>query len=134
MSGNRTSQRPRLVGVYNADHTLRGELAYLVGSRFGRAHCALCDITHGAVRERRDWKACRDEMSLPFVTFHRDDQPDHIRRATNGRTPVVVADTDDGVLVLLGPDQLEACQGSPAALSAMLDAALTSAGLGSPVA
>ena len=44
----------RLVGVYDADHTIRGELAYWIGARLGRAHCSLCDITHGLLRERSE--------------------------------------------------------------------------------
>jgi hypothetical protein len=40
----------RLVGVYDADGTPRGEIAYWVGARLGRTHCALCDITHGPWR------------------------------------------------------------------------------------
>jgi hypothetical protein len=103
----------RLVGVYNADGTMRGELSYLVGRRLGRAHCALCDITHGAVRERHDWKECRRELPVPFDTYHRDDQPDAVRRATRDRAPAVVAETDRDIEVLLGPEDLEACSGSP---------------------
>jgi hypothetical protein len=49
----------RLVGVYNANSTITGELAYFIGAGLGSAHCALCDITHGLVRERPEWKACR---------------------------------------------------------------------------
>ena len=59
----------RLVGVYDADHTLRGELSYWIGARLGRAHCALCDITHGLVRERDDWKRSRSSFAVPFDTF-----------------------------------------------------------------
>ena len=43
-------------------NALRGELTYWVGARLGRAHCALCAITHGLVRERRDWKALKAEQ------------------------------------------------------------------------
>src|SRR6478735_10675397 len=71
----------RLIGVYDADGTVRGELAYWVGARLGRAHCALCDITHGLIRERADWKACRASLPVPFDTFHRDDQPEAVRGA-----------------------------------------------------
>ena len=110
----------RLVGVYNADGTLRGELAYWVGARIGRAHCALCDITHGAVRERTDWKACRAGLPVPFDTYHLDDQPDPIRAAIAGRSPAVVADTDQGVFVLLGPADLERCDASHDKLTAAL--------------
>ena len=61
----------RLVGVYDADATFRGELSYWVGARLGRRHCALCDITHGTVRERPEWAACRTGLPIPFDTFHR---------------------------------------------------------------
>ena len=102
----------RLVGVYDADHTIRGELLYWVGARLGRAHCALCDVTHGAVRAKREWREYRSALPAPFDTFHRDDQPDAVRAL--GVVPVVVAETDDGAspTVLLGPADLDACGGS----------------------
>lgn len=56
----------RLVGVYDADHTLRGELSYWVGARLGRAHRALCDITHGTLRVKADWRACRSGLPVAF--------------------------------------------------------------------
>lgn len=102
----------RLVGVYDADSTLRGELAYWVGARVGRRHCSLCEITHGLVRQRPEWKACRANLPVPFDTYHRDDQPDAIRSAAAGRAPVVVAETDAGHVVLLTRADLETCDGS----------------------
>jgi len=107
----------RLVGVYNAEGTWRGELAYWVGARLGRAHCALCDITHGNVRERADWKACKAAMPVAFDTYHRDDQPSAIRDVVGHEAPVVVADTDRGLVALLGPDEIDDCRGSPQRLS-----------------
>jgi hypothetical protein len=102
----------RLVGVYDADSTFRGELAYWVGARLGRRHCALCDITHGSVRQRPDWKKCQARLPVPFDTFHRDDQPDSIRAAAHGQAPVVVAATDTGNVLLLAPSDLDACNRS----------------------
>jgi hypothetical protein len=110
----------RFVGVYHAEGTLRGELAYWFGKRLGRAHCALCDITHGSVRERADWKRCRTTLPVPFDTYHLDDQPDDVRALTAGRTPAVLADTTDGPVFLLGPDDLEEAQADPEALVVML--------------
>jgi len=102
----------RLVGVYDADSTVRGELAYWVGARLGRRHCSLCEITHGSVRERSEWKACRVGLPVPFDTYHRNDQPASIRAATNGTVPVVVAETDGAIVVLLLPADLDSCHGS----------------------
>jgi hypothetical protein len=115
----------RLIGVYDADGTVLGELSYFLRARVGRAHCALCDITHGRVRERADWRACRDELPVPFVTYHRDDQPDEVRAAASGVAPVVLAQADSGFRVVAGPDDLEACAGSPDRLLAMLRASIS---------
>lgn len=117
----------RLVGVYNAEGTLIGEVSYWIGARFGRAHCSLCDITHGLFSERADWRACRATLPVPFVTFHLDDQPASVRAALQGVAPAVVAERDDGsVVLLLGPQELEACASSPERLVAAIEQALTS--------
>jgi hypothetical protein len=132
-----TDQPPRidrLVGVYDADGTWRGELAYWVGARLGRRHCSLCDITHGSVRERPEWAACKAGLPVEFVTFHRDDQPDDVRRAAGGRAPVVVADTSAGPILLLGPGELDACGGSIDQLVAAIETAVSGRGLHWPTA
>jgi hypothetical protein len=119
----------RLAGVYNADGTLRGELTYWIGARFGQAHCALCDITHGLVRERADWKSCRARLPVHFDTYHRNDQPDDVRAVIADRTPAVLAQTDRGLVVLLGPDDLERCASSPEELRTALESAAAADGL-----
>ena len=114
----------RLVGVYDADGTLRGELAYWVGARLGRTHCSLCEITHGLVRERSDWKSCKEGIAVPFDTYHRNDQPSSVRSATGDTAPVVVAETATGITVLLGPTELDACGGSVEQLIELIEAAM----------
>ena len=122
----------RLVGVYDADGTLRGELAYWIGARLGRAHCALCDITHGLARERADWKACRDGLAVAFDTYHRNDQPEAVRRATGDVAPCVVAETEAGLVCLLGPAELASCNGSGERLIEAIESAGSRASLAWP--
>ena len=119
----------RLIGVYDADGTLRGELAYWVGARLGRTHCSLCEITHGLVRERSDWKSCKEGIAVPFDTYHRNDQPSSVRSATGDTAPVVVAETTGGITVLLGPTELDSCAGSVDLLVELLEAAVHEKGL-----
>ena len=119
----------RLVGVYDAEGTLGGEVAYWIGARLGRSHCALCDITHGLVRQRAEWKSCRTGFQVPFDTFHRNDQPDNVRSVLGGLYPAIVAETASGVVVLLGPQQLVACNGSAERLVAMIEEQVGHAGL-----
>ena len=110
----------RLIGVYDADGTLRGELSYWVGARLGSVHCALCDITHGSLREKPEWRRCRAEFAVPFDTYHRNDQPDAVRSALDDLVPVVAAETSSGIVVLLGPTQLDDLDGDPQRLAAAI--------------
>ncbi len=100
----------RLLGVYHAEGSLRGELAYLVGKLLGSAHCALCDITHAGIREKPTFAACRGRFTVPLETVHLDEQDPALRDFTRGRTPCVVGVTDAGPVMLLDAAALEACE------------------------
>jgi len=120
-----TGRVRRLIGVYDADGTVLGELSYAVGRVLGQTHCSLCDITHGAFRGRPEWKASRSSLGVPFDTYHRNDQPDAVRKATGGTTPVVVAEMTSGeILGLLGEAELAACGASPPRLMTAITDAL----------
>lgn len=125
-----------LVGVYHANGTWWGEITYWVGARMGTAHCALCDITHGTFRRKAGWTACADNLSVPFTTFHLDDRPTDVAAASAGATPCVlarVARSTSGtagahpasdLVLLVGPEDLEACTGDPEGLmGAIVEAA-----------
>lgn len=109
-----------LIGVYDADATLWGELSYWVGARLGQRHCSLCDITHGLFTEKREWQACRSELGVTFTTFHRNDQPDDIRACLGTHLPAIAARTDEGVYVFVTADELEACGGEAEKLRKLL--------------
>lgn len=117
----------RCVGIYNAEGTLRGELAYWIGARLGRAHCALCDITHGLLRERADWRDCRSRLPVAFETFHLDDAPPEAKALSPA--PLVAAETAEGWRLLLDAEAIERCEASPERFLDALDAALRREGL-----
>jgi hypothetical protein len=109
-----TSNAVQLIGVYDADGTVWGEVSYWVGARFGVRHCSLCDITHGTFREKSEWRECREELGIEFLTFHRDDQPDDVREHLNGQYPAVVMRREDGRIEgFMNADDIEACHASP---------------------
>jgi hypothetical protein len=115
-----------LVGVYHARGTISGEIAYWVGARLGRTHCALCDITHGTFRAKPEFDRCRAGLPVPFETVHLDERTPEVTAVSEGRTPCVVARIDDGRgttthRVLLDPEHLEACHGDPVALMAAIE-------------
>jgi len=106
----------RLVGVYDADGTVLGELSYVVGHLFGRRSCALCDITHGALRRRPEFDAAAGRLGVPFDLVHRDERSPALAAATSDTLPCVVAQTQGNHWVLLGPEAVAACGKDPAAL------------------
>ena len=119
-----TPEITSLVGVYNAEGTLAGELRYWFGARLGRAHCALCEITHGSFREKAEWKCESAELPVPFEAIHLDERSPELRLASASATPCVLAAISGaGFEILLGPEQLEACQSEPQALAAAILAA-----------
>jgi len=53
-------------------------------------------------------------LPVPFVTYHRNDQPAAVRAVTGGRAPVVVAEDEEGNFeVLVSEQELATLDGSP---------------------
>ena len=71
-------------------------------------------------------------LPVPFDTFHRNDQPDAVRLATGDIAPAVVAETDTGIVALLGAAHLEAFEGSVDRLIEAIDEAVAREGLAWP--
>ena len=118
-----------LVGVYNGDGGIRGELAYAWGKLRGTAECALCDITHRGIRTNPQWKDVVCELSVPFEVVHRDEQAAEIARAIGDNTPAVVAATDDGYRLVMGPAEFAGVDGDAAEFVRMLRKRTAEAGL-----
>jgi hypothetical protein len=118
----------RLIGVYDADGGLRGEIAYLAG-KLGGHHCSLCDITHSPIRRRREWDTYVSALPVPFEVVHRNERSAPVEQATHGREACVVAECDDGTIVfLLGNADLERAR-DVAGLANALDVAMRASGL-----
>jgi hypothetical protein len=110
----------RLSMVYDADGTVLGELWYVVGHLLGRAHCDLCDITHGGVRRKAAFDDLVAALPVPVAVLHRDEQPADLAASTEGRLACVVAHTAHGMEVLVDRDELAACDGSVDRLAAVV--------------
>ena len=111
------------IGIYDAESTILGEISYWLGARLGKRHCSLCDITHGLFTERNDWRSCRENLTVPFTTFHRNDAPHDVLDVVNGTFPCVLArDVNNQLAVVLLPADLEALEGSPEAMVDRLNA------------
>ena len=106
-----TSNITELIGVYDADSTLLGEISYWVGARLGITHCSLCELTHGLFTKKSEWNQCAESLAIPFRLFHRDDAPHDVLAALTGQCPAVLQRTTEGVSVILTKDELERFDG-----------------------
>jgi len=102
----------RIVGVYNAEGSLRGELSYLFGKLLGTASCALCDITHRGLGEKAAFKSCRSRFAVPIETLHLNEQDAELRQFTRGRTPCIVGIAEQRTWMLLDSEALKRCEQS----------------------
>lgn len=107
----------RLIGIYNADGGLRGEVAYFLGRLVGVAECALCDITHSPIRKKKEWKEFEQRLAADlghdFVLRHRNETTEAEARASAGREPCVLIEGDDGNLsMIVDWNDLQAADGS----------------------
>ena len=118
-----------LIGVYDANGSVRGELAYALRKVTGRGHCSLCDITHGGLRRRRGFDAACSNLGVPFTLLHRNERAADVVAVSADRTPMVLGRTSEGLVVLLGAEQLDECSPSPEALVNALHHTIAALGL-----
>jgi hypothetical protein len=121
------SETRELLGVYDADGGLRGEVSYVVGKLLGRRHCSLCDLTHSPLRRKPEWDALVAELGVPFRLAHRNELTEEEREAVRRVGAPAVLDVADGrVEPLLGPGDLEPLEGDLARFGVLLREALAS--------
>jgi hypothetical protein len=96
-------QKPiRLIGDYNSDGGVVGELKYFFGHLIGIAKCELCDITHSPIRRKASFDQLagelKNEYGLDFALKHLNERTESETKASVGKEPCVLAEYPDGSL------------------------------------
>jgi hypothetical protein len=110
-------QKPiRLIGVYNADGGVIGELKYFFGHLIGVAKCELCDITHSPIRRKASFDQLAGELKseyrLDFALKHLNERTESETKASAGKEPCVLAEYPDGALgMFLDRQELRVVEG-----------------------
>ena len=106
-------RRVRLVGIYDADGGLAGELRYAFGKLTGRSKCALCDLTHGwNPMGSRQWKQACAASPVELELVHRDEAT-AAQLAAAAQLPAIVAHDGERWLQALSTADIEAVAGLP---------------------
>lgn len=113
-----------LFAIYDAESTLMGELAYVLGKLRGARPCALCNISHGwNPLGKSAWRVAR--CSSPELTWlHKNEQDAELRALTEGQLPAVVVRHDSGQQILVTREELEQIEGDYADFDSLLAAKL----------
>ncbi len=114
----------KLYGVYNADGGIIGELADVIGKLRGKVHCALCDITHKGVAKKKEWKVLERALDIPLELVHLNEQKKELREYTHGKSPCVVGEINDDLIMILTSEELEGCKKSVKKFENMLNKSL----------
>lgn len=119
----------RLVGVYNADGGIKGELTYVFGKLRGVTHCALCDISHGnGVVAKKSWKAMLCHVPYPLKAVHLNEMDEATALLVSRENAPVVVYLDNmnptNNRILLNSQELEACGKNPETFLAKINESL----------
>ena len=98
----------KLVGIYNANGSLTGEIAFLFGKFTGRTECALCDITHGPFKKKTAFSRAQQTLGVPFEILHLDEL-DSTLYSFKDSAHCVVAVRGSECSILLSKAELELC-------------------------
>ena len=110
----------QIIGIYQADGGVLGELKYISGKIFGMAHCALCDITHGRTGKKDAWKECESNLGIPIKFVHLNEREPELEEYTKSITPCIVGKTNKDYILLVNSEQLEKCKGNVKELESLL--------------
>jgi len=115
----------KVIGIYHADSGLRGHLRYAFGKITQGEGCALCDITHGRLREKSEFEDCKRAFGWPLELRYRDESSPALTTFLQARTPAVVGLLESGrYRLLMGPQALEEINGDVYGFRAALEAAI----------
>lgn len=98
-----------LIGVYNAEGSVLGEIKYVIGKLSGNHHCALCDISHNMAWEKESFTLFKNNYPIPFFNRHLDELEAEVLELAKGRAPCVLGKDTNGWQVVLTSHHLEQC-------------------------
>lgn len=124
-TGNGTMAKATLIGVYNADGGIIGELSYVLGHLIGVRSCSLCDISHSPIKMKSAFKSLQRELlkkhSIDLRMIHRNERNERERKASDGREPCVLLEhADQSISMFLDSAELKTLGGNVASFEKLV--------------
>ena len=124
-----TKIRGTLIGVYNADGGVLGELSYVFGHLIGVRSCSLCDISHSPIRKKSSFKELEnhllEEHGMIVRMVHLNERNEREQKASEGREPCMLLEyPDQSISMFLDATDLKALSGSVNSLKKLITSRL----------
>lgn len=124
-----TNIRGTLIGVYNADGGIVGELTYVFGHLIGVRSCSLCDISHSPIKKKSSFKALEQhllaEHGIIVRMIHLNERNEREQKASEGREPCMLLEyPDQSISMFLDATDLKALSGSVKSLKKLITSRL----------
>lgn len=104
----------KIVGVYNANSGIIGELKYVTGKILKITSCELCDITHGfSVKEKKEWAYEIVKCPYTIETVYLNEMDEKIKKIATGNTPVVIVFKGEKGEILFTKEELRTINKDP---------------------
>jgi hypothetical protein len=124
-----TEIRGTLIGIYNADGGIVGELTYFFGHLIGVRSCTLCDISHSPIMKKSSFKALEQhllvEHGIRVRMIHLNERNEREQKASSGREPCMLLEyPDETISMFLDSTDLKALSGSVSSLKRLISSRL----------
>ena len=120
-----TNIRGTLIGVYNADGGVAGELSYFFGHLIGIRSCSLCSISHSPIKKKASFKELENhlltEHGIIVRMIHLNERNDRELKASEGREPCMLLEyPDQSISMFLDSTDLKALSGKVSSLKKLI--------------
>ena len=124
-----TNIRGTLIGVYNADGGIVGEITYVLGHLIGVRSCSLCDISHSPIKKKASFKDLEQhllaEHGIILRMVHLNERNELETKASEGREPCMLLEyPDQSISMFLDSTDLKALSGSVSSLKRLITSRL----------
>ena len=107
-----------MLGIYNDNGGIIGEIKNFAGKFFANQHCSLCDITHG--KAKNEWAKCEKNLPITIDFIHLNERNEAVKKYTNGVTPCVIGKTATGYVTVVTKYEMNETNGNVAEFEALI--------------
>lgn len=124
MASASNSRIDKIYFVWNADFSLAAAVRAVGEILRGEHSCSLCDVAYNRLTKKSGWKDYCRSLEIPSEELYRNQLTSIQDKAAEGKFPVVLADADERVVVLLRKQEIDSCSGDLDAFKRKLNKAL----------